>query len=92
MAKYTFKINHVDETGEKSVYDFRAASLTRRQLTEALDDDDSENVLISMAFLGCKCDGEEMEDFDDLPMEVLTTALAKHPSFRDPNKNRNRRG
>lgn len=95
MAKYTFTISHIDHTGEKYAYEFRAVSLTKRQIKNALedanDDDPLLDPIIDIAFLGCKCNNEEVEDFDDLPVEILEEALEKHPSFRNRNANRARR-
>lgn len=94
MAKYVYTVTHTDHTGERVKYEFRAASLTRRQINDALDEadeDDSRDPVMDIAFLGAKADGEEVEDMDDLPMEVLTTALQRHPSFRSPDQNQRRR-
>lgn len=93
MSKYNFRINHIDETGEKVVYEFRAASMTNDQMEERgqAEEDGEKLAVFNAAFHGCKADGEEVDNYGSLPQEVLVAALARHPSFQDVDAHRPRR-
>ena len=94
MAKYTYTIKHVDEDGEQSEYEFRAVGLTKRQIKDAMadyDEEEDDDPILPIAFRSIKKNGEEVEDWDELLVEVLNEGLAKHPSFRTPNTGGRRR-
>ena len=96
-SKYTLEIDYTDHEGEKHEYTFYCVSVTQRQLKAAVreaaeqDEDDDSDPVIEKAFIKFFIDGTEIEDYLDIPVEVLTEAMEKHPSFRSRDTDRSNR-
>ena len=95
MNKYTVKIRHIDEFGDRHDYVFNCKSFTQRELNE-IDGLSDEGALVDLAFrkITVEYDGQEGAvaevDFLDIPVEVVGEAIDKHPSFRRANAGRGR--
>lgn len=89
-SRYIVRVKFEDESGDSAEYRFFCNSVTRKQHRLALEEGgqdangnlDDEEPLLNAAFSQITCDNEKMEDWEEVPMEVMREALNRHPSFR----------
>ena len=87
-SKYLLEIQHTDHEGEQTLYSFHCVSVTRKQIKDAareaamMDEDDDSDPVVELAIKKFYENDTEIEDYNDIPIEVLTEAMERHPSFR----------